>query len=58
MGRPFSPPQRSSACGVTPREQLVNADKGLQMPREGSQSPQNEVGQRIKTKRITKVFKK
>lgn len=57
MGRPLSPSKIyikiSSARGANPTEQILNAGGGPQMSRKANQSPRNEIGQRIKTKRET-----
>jgi len=49
--------KKSSACGTTPIEYLVNTGRGLQPSRKANQSPQNEVRQKLKTKMETKDFR-
>ena len=47
----FSLPNISCACGATPTEQILNAGGGPQMSGKANQSPRNEIGQKIKTKK-------
>ena len=54
------PPQKyiknSSACGTTPPEHILNADRGSQTSKQASQSSQNKVRQKINIKKETKYF--
>lgn len=55
----FSPTniyKKKSARGTIPTEHLLNADRGPQTFRKANRSPQNKVGQEIKTQRETKEF--
>ena len=45
--------RRLSTRGATSTKQLLNAGRGPQIPRKATPSLQNEVGQKIKTKRET-----
>lgn len=46
----------SSACGTVPTEHLWNVARRPQIYRKASQSPRNEVGQKIKDKKGDKEF--
>ena len=44
----------SSACGTAPTDYLLNAGRRSQIFKKASQSPQSDVGQKIKIKKETK----
>ena len=46
--------KNSCACETAPTEHLLDAGRGSQTSKKANQSPQNEVGEKIKTKRETR----